>query len=402
MTKTEYKRTFLLGFGFFAVSITWSIYNAFMPKLLNQYITSTALIGFIMTIDNYLAIFIQPAVGAYSDTLSTRFGRRMPFLMIGMPLAALGAFLIPNHTSLLTLVLFLLFLNVSMSLFRSPVIALMPDLTRENNRSKANSIINFMGGIAALLAFAIGAILWDLNKAFPFYLAGICILLSLVILFTFIKEKRDVLHYERAEEKIKIKEGFKVVFQNRNTRFLLLSIMAWFIGFNGIETLFTLYGEKYLHVEVSAAAFSFSFISLSFLIFAIPAGIIGTKIGKKRTIMIGVISAIVILFCAAFIKSLLIIRILFVLLGICWALININSYPFVTDMAPIRYLGLYTGMYYLFSSIANIVSPPLLGFLMDKIGYQVMFFYGSAFFLLAYLLIRNVKIGEEKNQVIEM
>ena len=137
--RLDYKKTFILGFGFFAISITWSVYNAFMPLLLGNYLKSAALIGFIMTIDNYLALFIQPTVGFYSDKINTRFGRRMPFIMIGMPLAALFMFLIPNTGTLFSLIFALLFMNLSMSIYRSPVIALMPDITAKPNRSKSNS-----------------------------------------------------------------------------------------------------------------------------------------------------------------------------------------------------------------------------------------------------------------------
>lgn len=391
MKKLNYPKTFLLGFGFFATSITWSVYNSYMPKLLSNFIASSALIGFIMTFDNYFALFLQPAVGIYSDRVKTRFGKRMPFLMVGMPLAAVFTILIPSHKSLFMLIAFLLLMNLSMSIFRSPVIALMPDITHVENRSKANSIINFMGGIGSLIAFLIGAMLWELNNAFPFYLAGILVLLSFIILFTFIKEKRDVLHYEASEEKIDIKAGLKSAFKNQNTKYLLLAICCWFIGFNGIETFFTRYGELYLNVKVNVASMSFAFISLSFLIFAIPAGIIGTRLGKKQTIRIGVIGIICGFFILAFFKSILIIRIIFLVLGIFWALININSYPFVAEMAPAGYIGTYTGLYYLFSSLANIISPPLLGGLMDLIGFKYMFFYGAVFFLLAFFFLSKVK-----------
>lgn len=391
MGKLNYKKTFLLGFGFFATSITWSVYNAFMPKLLSNFITSSAIIGFIMTFDNYFALFIQPAVGIYSDGIKTRFGRRMPFLMVGMPLAVIFIFLIPNYKGLATLVAALLLMNLSMSLFRSPVIALMPDITPEDQRSKANSIINFMGGIGSLIAFFVGSILWNLSPKYPFYLAGALVLLSFIILFTCIKEKRDVINYEQAEKKINFKDGFKVAFKNPSTKFLLMAISAWFMGYNGIETFFTRYGEMYLGIDVSAAAFSFTFISLSFLVFAIPAGIIGTKIGKKKTITIGLLGAMAVFFILIFIKDILVIRVFFVALGIFWAMININSYPFVAQMSPLGYLGTFTGMYYLFSSIANIVSPPLLGVVFDLIGFKWMFAYGLLFMIIAFLFIRKVE-----------
>jgi len=393
--KLNYKKTFILGFGFFAISITWSVYNAFMPLLLGNYLKSAALIGFIMTIDNYLALFIQPTVGFYSDKINTRFGRRMPFIMIGMPLAALFMFLIPNTSTLFSLIFALLFMNLSMSIYRSPVIALMPDITSKPNRSKSNSIINFMGGIGSLIAYFIGGKLYEMNEGYPFLLSATLIVFSFIVLFTRIKEHRDVLHYEEAEEKRNMFQGLSIAFKDKNTRYLLLAICSWFIGFNGVETFFTKYGQSYLNIRPSEATLTLSFISLSFLIFAIPAGLIGTKIGKKNTIRIGVMGAIIFMTALFFLKPgtnnmLLIMRVLFLGIGFSWASININSYPLVADMSPLGLLGTYTGVYYLFSSIANIISPPLLGSLIDLIGYQIVFAYGAFFFGIAFIFISLV------------
>lgn len=400
--KLDYKRTFILGFGFFAISITWSVYNAFMPLLLGNYLKSAALIGFIMTIDNYLALFIQPAVGFYSDKINTRFGRRMPFIMVGMPLAAVFMFLIPQTKSLYALVFALLFMNLSMSLYRSPVIALMPDITAKPHRSKSNSIINFMGGIGSLIAYFIGGKLYEMNEGYPFILSSFLILFSFGVLFTMIKEKRDVLHYEAAEEKRNLLQGLGIAWKDRNARNLLFAICSWFIAYNGIETFFTKYGQSYLNIKPAEATMTLAFISLSFLVFAIPAGIIGTKIGKKNTIRMGVGLAVLLMLALYFVKPgqsnmLLVMRILFLCVGFAWASININSYPLVADMSPLGLLGTYTGVYYLFSSIANIISPVLLGSLIDRIGYHIVFLYGAFFFGLAFLFINLVHDKRAEN-----
>ncbi|MBP9920708.1 MAG: SLC45 family MFS transporter [Proteiniclasticum sp.] len=393
--KLDYKKTFILGFGFFAISITWSVYNAFMPLLLGNYLKSAALIGFIMTIDNYLALFIQPAVGFYSDKINTKFGRRVPFIMVGMPLAAVFMFLIPQTKSLYALVFALLFMNLSMSIYRSPVIALMPDITAKQHRSKSNSIINFMGGIGSLIAYLIGGKLFELNDGYPFILSSFLILFSFGVLFLKIKEQRDVLHYEAAEEKRNLLQGLAIALRDKNARNLLFAICSWFIAYNGIETFFTKYGQSYLGIQPSQATTTLAFISISFLVFAIPAGIIGTKIGKKNTIRMGVALAVLLTLAISFLKPeqsnmLLLMRILFLGVGFAWASININSYPLVADMSPLGLLGTYTGVYYLFSSIANIISPVLLGFLIDRIGYQIVFLYGAFFFGLAFLFISLV------------
>jgi len=404
--KLNYKKTFILGFGFFAISITWSVYNAFMPLLLGNFLSSATIIGFIMTIDNYLAIFIQPTVGFYSDRIHTRFGRRMPFIMIGMPLAAVFMFLIPQTSSLYGLIFALLFMNLSMSLYRSPVIALMPDITAKQHRSKSNSIINFMGGIGSLIAYVIGGKLFEMNEGYPFILSGFLILFSFTVLFLRIKEKRDVLHYEAAEEKRNLIQGLGIAWQDRNARNLLFAICSWFIAYNGVETFFTKYGVSYLGITPSQATLTLSFISVSFLIFAIPAGLIGTKIGKKNTIRIGVGFAVLLMLGIFFLKpemdyTLPLMRVLFLGVGFAWASININSYPLVADMSPLGLLGTYTGVYYLFSSLANIISPVLLGGLIDVFGYHIVFLYGASFFALAFFFISQVHDKREENNVLQ-
>lgn len=393
MKKLNYKKVFLLGIGFFAISVTWSIYNAFVPKILSNFITSTTIIGFIMTIDNYFALFLQPAVGIMSDKVDTRYGKRMPFIMIGMPLSVVFIVLVANYKNLPMLITFIVLMNLSMSIFRSPVVALMPDITEKENRSKANSIINFMGGIGSVIAYVLGSKLWDVNEKFPFYLAAILVFFSFILLFNSIKERRDAVQYERNEEgNVGFIQSIKEAVKNKSVLFLLLAICSWFIGFAGIETLFTLYGEKYLGIKTSAAAFSFTFISIAFLISAIPAGLLGTKFGKKKTITVGIMGIILSFIIIAFMKNILYIRGMFLICGFFWALININSYPFVTDMASKGKIGTFTGLYYLTSSIAAIVSPPLLGFIIDLLGYRYMFFYGAVFFLLAIIFINKVKV----------
>lgn len=397
--KLNYKKVFLLGFGFFAVSITWSVYNSFMPKLLSNFTQNAALIGFIMTFDNYLALFIQPAVGSYSDKHETRFGKRMPFLMIGMPIAAVFLFLIPQYRGLKSLIFFLIMMNLAMSIFRAPVISLMPDITPLPLRSKANGIINIMGGVGAVIAYFVGAILWDKNPAYPFYLSGILVILSLIVLVRYINEKRDCIN---AVETVKTIE--EEVLEKDNTSddkidkksiiFLLIAICFYFIAYQGVEAFFTLYGEKFLGISVRSAVTSFTFISLSFLVFAYPAGLIGTKIGKKKTMIFGIIGLIVGFFLIALTKNISIVRAIFIFCGFSWSLININSYPFVVQLAPASKTGKLTGYYYFTSSIAAIISPPLLGTLINitKISYGIVFFYGTVFAILSLIMMLNVHV----------
>ncbi|WP_339322352.1 SLC45 family MFS transporter [Paenibacillus sp. FSL W8-0194] len=382
------KKTWLLGFGFFSISITWSLYNAFVPYFLDPYLKSTALIGFMMTLDNYFALFLQPWIGHLSDKTQTRFGKRMPFLMLGMPAAALFVILIPLHTSFITLLLFMMLMNLSMSVYRSPTVALMPDITPDHQRTKANGIINFMGGFGGILAFGAGSVLYGANPSFPFIAAAAITLISLWILTAAIKENRDVIVSLPAEKRPKIKLKGEL---DRTTVLLLAAIFFWFVSYQGVEALFTLYGKHYMGLTEKDAAFSLTFFSLFFVLFAIPSGWLGNRLGKRKTILAGVIGLFAVFAAVPFVDTVLLLRVLLALGGICWALININSYPFVVSVGSEGSIGTRTGLYYLVSSLAAITSPPLLGLMIDQFGYRSLFICASAGMLLALLFISLVR-----------
>lgn len=375
------KKTWLLGLGFFSISLTWALYNAFVPLFLDNYLKSTAMIGFMMTIDNYFAMFLQPWIGHRSDKTNTRYGRRMPYLLIGMPLGAAFATLIPWHTGFFTLVLFMVLMNLSMSLFRSPTVAIMPDITEEKNRTKANGIINFMGGVGSVLAFGVGSKLYGISSYMPFLFAGIVMLVALVVLKAVIREPITLQSTEEAAKPIRpisIKEEL-----NRTTLFILGAIFFWFVAYQGVEALFTLYGTKYIGMTDSEASFSLTFFSLAFLLFALPSGWLGARYGKKRIISIGVSGLVLIFGSLIFVESVLWLRVLLIVGGIFWACININSYPWVISTGREESIGTRTGIYYFVSSLAAITSPPLLGWVIDIFGYSALFVCASVGMLLA-------------------
>ncbi|WP_423800555.1 SLC45 family MFS transporter [Neobacillus sp. SAB-20_R2A] len=381
------RKTWLLGFGFFSISIGWSLYNGFVPFFLNDYLESTALIGFLMTIDNYFALFIQPYVGSLSDRTETRFGRRMPYLLIGIPLAALFIALIPFHHNLFTLILFMVGMNLSMAIFRSPTIALMPDITPEYQRTKANGIINFMGGLGAILAFSVGAFLFNVHESLPFLLVGMVLIVTLWVLFKNINENRDSLPVTMSTaSKIDYKGEL-----NSPTIFLLAAIFFWFVAIQGMEALFTLYGVKELGLSRSDSAFSLAFFSLSFVLSSIPSGFFGAKYGEKKVILIGVIGLFFVFLFLNWVDSVLVLRFFLVAGGMFWACININAYPYVVSTGSEHRNGTRTGLYYLVSSLAAIVSPPVLGLLIDRFGFRMLFFAAAVSMLFALACILKVK-----------
>ncbi len=395
--KFRYGKIFTLGFGFFIITLSWSLYNAYIPIFLQTYIKSVFVVGFIMTLDNIAAITLQPFFGAQSDRTNTRFGRRMPYLLIGVPLSALFFILIPlgYFHSLAMLIIVILFFNTIMSVYRAPTVALMPDLTPRALRSKANGIINLMGGLGAVLAFMVGAQLYGINQALPFQITGILMILIIAIMYFVVKEPERI-EASRENKSMGIIEGliFIIKEKDKSALFLLLAILSWFIGYGAVETFFTSYGKFYLGIEENAAAFILGFFSISFLIFAIPSGILATKIGRKKTILIGIVGLMVVFLSMVLITNVAVIRILMLIGGIFWAFVNINSYPMVVEMTTEENTGVYTGLYYFYASMAAIISPPLYGLIKDLTGYHTLFIFSFVFYLLAFIFILKVKRGE--------
>lgn len=391
MELSKYKKIIITGFGFFAISIAWSVYNTFVPKILNDYLSSTALIGFVMTIDNYFAIFLQPLIGNISDHTNNRFGRRKPYIIIGMPLAIIFLFLIPNYNNLLSLLCFLIFMNLSMSIFRSPVISLMPDITPQKDRSKANAIINLMGAIGTAIILMYGGILFDQNESYPFLLGGILMIVSFVILLVGINEKKDSVYFSvnEIDKDAKLIDLIKSIKHlDKKTIAIFLSICFIYMGYQGIESMFTLYGTEYLGLTVAETTRSFLMFAVAFVIFAIPIGkITDKKLGGKKAIQIGLIGFLVLFPIVALVKNVVIFRCLLIIGGFLWSFVIVNMYPLVVNMAPEGKNGTYTGFYYLFTSIAAIISPTLLGAFIDWLGYGVLFYYVTIVFLLAFIFI---------------
>jgi maltose/moltooligosaccharide transporter len=282
-------KTFLLGFGFFGVSVIWSVYNAYVPIFLqDRFLLAVGFIGIFMTLDNIAALFIQPAVGAWSDRIHTRLGRRLPFILVGAPIAALSFIMLPLAGSLFAFFLASIALLISMSIWRTPVVALMPDITPSKYRSQANGIINLMGGLGAIIAFIGGAKLYDINPEYPFLMGAVLVLVAAILVLIFIREPKIPDNAE--EEKPGIMSSIKTMLNSpdKSEIRLLSAIFFWFVAYAGIEAFFTLFTKNYLLLPESDGARMLGQLSLLFVIFAIPAGYIGSAVGRKKTIITGV------------------------------------------------------------------------------------------------------------------
>ena len=423
--KFSYKRIFLLGFGFFGISIIWALYNAYVPIFLQEdFGLNKTITGGIMTIDNIFAIVLLPYLGALSDMTRTRWGRRKPYIMMGAPLGALMFALIPvarSHESLALMMGTIIFMNFFMALFRSPVIAFMPDITPSEKRSQANGIINFMGGLGALFAYFGGKVLYDINYALPFYLGAFIMLLANLFVVLFVPEPEK--YRKPMERKIKLgellkrtsrvsfgelKENLRDVFasRERSLLFMLLAIFLWFVAFNSLETFFTSYAKFELGIRESTGAFLLGIFALGYMVFSIPGGLIGGRIGRKRTISIGLLIIMGVMLSALYLGLQaasgrmdvnVVVKIfsgLFLVGGFGWGMVNVNSLPMVVDMTTEEKLGGYTGLYYFFSQAASIFAPPVVGAAIDITGYQSLLVFATLFFLLALISIQFVRRGD--------
>jgi len=406
------KKIFILGFGFFGVSIIWAMYNAYVPIFLKSFQLTSFIIGIIMTVDNIFAILLLPFLGALSDRTRTRLGRRRPYILAGAPLAMLFFFLIPYarlYENLALMMFTIILMNLSMAFFRTPVVALMPDITPSHFRSQANGIINFMGGLGALLVFFAGKPLYDSNITYPFIAGGLLMLLaSLIVVFT-IKEDRPFIEEEDSEGKksaVSFRESLSAFYENikdifsgdRSLFFILFSIFFWFVGFNSIETFFTSYAKFYLGIKESTGALVLGVFSLSFMVSALVTGYIGAKRGRNKTIRAGLLIITVIMISSMLFRNFIYIAILFLIGGFGWALINVNSLPMVVDMTTLKKVGGYTGLYYFFSQAANIIAPPLSGISIDLFGYPSLMVFASFFFVLSFITMHFVRRGEIAKQ----
>lgn len=408
--KFSYGRLLLLGFGFMGTTILWGIYNAYVPIFLQAgregFATSSGVdgfgmsptaTGFIMTLDNIAALFILPFIGAWSDRIRTRIGRRKPFIAMGAPLAFIGFIAIPMmlSVSLLPFMIAIFVTLFAMDVFRTPVISLMPDITPSPKRSQANGMINLMGGMGAVLAFVVGGMLFKISVGAPFYFGGIIMLIGAAVVLYFIKEPAVP---EPKEDEPGLLDSFKTVLvdKDRSALFLLLAIFFWFLGYGALEVFFTSFAVNRFGVDSGQATGLLAFFSLPIVLFSPLSGYLGAKFGRRIIIITGIIGFAILLFWGFSIQTLGIVKIMLPLTGATWSLILVNSLPMMVDMAPQDRLGTYTGLYYLSSQSSAIAGPIMAGKIIEIFNnnYGVGFIYGSVTLIIALFFMLPVKRGE--------
>lgn len=415
--KFPWGNTFLLGFGFLSISIIWPIFNQYIPLFLQAgnpeferqllaegralpdmagFGLTPSLALFIMTWDNLINMFVQPWVGAKSDQTWNRFGRRKPWILVGAPVALLGFVFIPVAQSILAIAVFILVTNFGMALFRSPTISWLGDLFEPNERSKANGVINLMGGVGGLLAYFGGGLLFNaFGRQAPFIAGAIAMLVALAVALLFVKEPGQI-EAGAQEKQTGVLDNLKTVFDNpdKSGLFVLLGILLWFMAFNALETGLSSFAVFSLGLKAGTASIYAGLVTISFILFSVPAGLLGTHYGRGPTIRVG-LAGLTILTLAGFIiiKSTITFAIILVLAGFLWAMVNVNSLPLVYDHGDENRIGAFTGLYYFSSQFAAVLGPTLGGVLVDALGdqYRWLWMFSFVFMALAFLAMFGVK-----------
>ena len=428
--KLNNKRTILVGLAFLSICAFWQLYDNVVPLILKEtFNMNETLAGIIMGADNVLALFLLPFFGSLSDRTNTKIGKRMPYIIFGtaaaiilmniLPILDNSYSAVPASGKLVVFVILLGLLLIAMGTYRSPAVALMPDVTPKPLRSKANAIINLMGALGGIIYLGIASVLYPKSKTEglahvnyqPLFIIVAAIMLVAVVLLKLTTNEPKLTaenkaleeqhpEWNLAEDDGSGNEALPAPVK-KSLGFLLASIALWFIGYNGVTTWFTTYASQIMGMGLGEASRILMVATGGAIISYIPIGIIASKIGRKKTIRMGCVLLAVCFALGYFLtismtKITIIMYVVFVLIGFAWAAINVNSLPMVVEMCKGSDIGKFTGYYYTASMAAQVVTPTLVGTLMRAISYKVLFIYGAVFIALSFVTMGFVKHGDAK------
>ena len=429
--KLNNKRTVLVGLAFLSICAFWQMYDNVIPLILREtFHMNESLAGAVMALDNILALFLLPFFGTLSDRCrNQKLGRRTPFILIGTAAAVILMNLLPlldngyaengGRWRFAAFIVVLGGLLVAMGSYRSPAVALMPDVTPKPLRSRANAIINLMGAVGGMLYLGVAAVLYPTDKVKnrvhvnyqPHFLVVSAIMAAAVaVLLLTIREPRlsaenQALEARHPEWNLAEDDGSghevlpKPV--KRSLGFLLASIALWYIGYNGVTTWFTTYISEIMGEGLGTASRCLLVATAGAIVSYIPIGAVASKVGRRKTILAGCA-----LLAACFFTGFLLttafstlnfaMYIVFALVGLAWAAINVNSLPMVVEMCKGSDIGKFTGYYYTASMAAQVVTPVLAGTLMRHVSYKILFPYATLFVALSFVTMCFVRHGDSK------
>lgn len=480
--KLNYKRVVLVGMAFFLISAFWQAYDAIVPLILtNHFGLPQTASGAVMSLDNILAVFMLPLFGALSDKVNTKIGKRTPFILIGTIIATVSfvaltlidniqlasvaipeildlnaakealeetlktadvsaldgikaeiaayaeqiadktiAITMANPLPLVGFIATLLVVLIAMATFRSPAVALMPDVTVKPLRSKANAIINLTGTAGGIIVLVLGMVFATSKNHYMQYTGYVIavvsvMLVGLIVFLLSVREPKWAAEMEQDSIRLGLEEApseddspKRKLSKPELTSLLLIlaSVALWYVGYNSITSKYSVYATNILHFD-----FNFTLIvaQAAAIVAYIPVGIISSKIGRRKAILSGIIMLASAFLIGFFIEPTTppwIMYPIFSLAGIGWATINVNSFPMVVELARGGDVGKYTGYYYTASMAAQIVAPILSGALYDLVGKMlgsadlgmryVFFIFGAVFVVFSFVTMFFVKHGDAK------
>ena len=429
--KLNNRRTVLVGLAFLSICAFWQMYDNVIPLILREtFHMNESLAGAVMALDNILALFLLPFFGTLSDRCrNQKLGRRTPFILVGTAVAVVLMNLLPlldngfaaggGRWHFIAFIVVLGGLLVAMGSYRSPAVALMPDVTPKPLRSRANAIINLMGAVGGVLYLGVAAVLYPTDKVKnlvhvnyqPLFLVVSAIMAAAVaVLLLTIREPRlsaenRALEAQHPEWNLAEDDGsgheVLPAAVKRSLRFLLASIALWYIGYNGVTTWFTTYISQIMGEGLGGASRCLLVATVGAIVSYIPIGVVASKVGRRKTILAGcaLLAACFLagfLLTTAFSSINFVMYIVFALVGLAWAAINVNSLPMVVEMCRGSDVGKFTGYYYTASMAAQVVTPVLAGTLMRHISYRVLFPYAACFVALSFVTMCFVRHGDSK------
>ena len=424
--KLNVKRTILVGFAFLSISAFWQMYDNLVPKILTEtFGVGESISGVIMASDNVLALFLLPLFGGLSDKCTSRLGRRRPFILFGTLAAVALMMLLPILTDsyhaapamwkTVCFVVGLGLLLIAMGTYRSPAVALMPDVTPKPLRSKANAIINLMGALGGIIYLIITTFLYKTSSDvyvsyLPlFAIVGGIMLTALAVVMFFVNEPKLVAEQKKYEDAhpednlVQVTENGEALPADvkKSLSFLLVSIALWFIGYNGVTTWFSVYASESWNMTLGQANTCLTIATAGAIVTYIPSGNVASKIGRRKAIRFGTL-LLSGSFAAAFGYTLIsdqfspVLYVLFILVGVAWAFINVNSLPMVVEMCKGSEVGKFTGLYYTFSMSAQIATPIVAGWLLENVSYKALFPYAAFFVFCSFITMAFVRHGDNK------
>ena len=424
--KLNTNRTILVGFAFLSICAFWQMYDNLVPKILTEtFGIGESISGVIMASDNILALFLLPLFGGLSDKCTSGLGRRRPFILFGtltsvalmmaLPLLTDSYHAAPAMWKTVCFIITLGLLLIAMGTYRSPAVALMPDVTPKPLRSKANAIINLMGALGGIIYLIITTFLYKTSadvyvSYLPLFLIVGGIMLTALAVIMFLVNEPKLVAQQKAYEDAHPEDNLTQATESgdvlpadvkKSLAFLLASIALWFIGYNGITTWFSVYAAQSWNMTLGQANTCLTIATAGAIVSYIPVGNAASKIGRRKTIRFGTL-LLSGSFAAAFVYTMLsnrfspVLYILFVLVGVAWASINVNSLPMVVEMCKGSEVGKFTGLYYTFSMTAQIMTPIVAGWLLENVGYKTLFPYAAIFVFGSFLTMGFVRHGDNK------